>query len=318
MDQKNQNNKIKNDGEDFGKVVDALHKKQKLPPLRTYQGDMAEFIKEKNESVISVNIKEKVREEEKAKILKREQVIIVPKEIPKAEKEVVKEFENEAEKVEESGEIEKLEEVKTESNKIEIPTPPKIIKVPKELSYEITEEKIRPKSRSFGTGIIITAISLLLVVSGAYALLRAFNIMRAERPVDTTEQIEIIPFTNAVTVSNVSKENFKTQIDEVALQNGINILRLHKADGSRIATANNFFNFIGIELPSGLRRDLLPDFAFGKMKDNSLYSTFVVIKIKDFGRAFASLLEWERSMIQDLDFMQTESDIVIQDLLWIS
>lgn len=49
---------------DFGKVIDALHSKQKLPSLRTYQGDMAEFIKEKNESVISIAVKEKERKEE--------------------------------------------------------------------------------------------------------------------------------------------------------------------------------------------------------------------------------------------------------------
>ena len=36
---------------DFGRVIDALHSKQKLPSLRTYQGDMAEFIKSKDESV---------------------------------------------------------------------------------------------------------------------------------------------------------------------------------------------------------------------------------------------------------------------------
>lgn len=52
---------------DFGKVVDALHTKQKLPSLRTYQGDMAEFIKEKNESVVSIALKERKGQEEKQK-----------------------------------------------------------------------------------------------------------------------------------------------------------------------------------------------------------------------------------------------------------
>ena len=50
---------------DFGKVIDTLHSKAKLPSLRTYQGDMAEFIKEKNESVISIAVKEKERKEGK-------------------------------------------------------------------------------------------------------------------------------------------------------------------------------------------------------------------------------------------------------------
>lgn len=57
----------KNDtSKDFGKVIDALHEKKKLSSLRTYQGDMAEFIKSKNESTLSVALKEKKRKEERA------------------------------------------------------------------------------------------------------------------------------------------------------------------------------------------------------------------------------------------------------------
>lgn len=53
---------------EFGKVIDALHSKQKLSSLRTYHGDMAEFIKEKNESTISIALKEKERKEEKEEL----------------------------------------------------------------------------------------------------------------------------------------------------------------------------------------------------------------------------------------------------------
>ena len=47
----------------FGKIIDTLHNQQKLPSLRTYQGDMAEFIKEKNESVVSITVKAKEKKE---------------------------------------------------------------------------------------------------------------------------------------------------------------------------------------------------------------------------------------------------------------
>jgi hypothetical protein len=57
--------KEKSPEENFGKVVDALHNKQKLSSLRTYQGDMAQFIRDKNESVITVAVKEKERKEER-------------------------------------------------------------------------------------------------------------------------------------------------------------------------------------------------------------------------------------------------------------
>lgn len=67
----------KNHKEDFGKVIDALHDKKKLQSLRTYQGDVAEFIKEKDQSVASIVLKEKERKE------KREELEI--KEKPKSE-----------------------------------------------------------------------------------------------------------------------------------------------------------------------------------------------------------------------------------------
>jgi hypothetical protein len=82
----------KENSNEFGKVIDALHSKQKLPSLRTYQGDMAEFIKNKNESVISIAVKTKERKEEKekeeekeeeTKETKKEKLEILPRPTPK-------------------------------------------------------------------------------------------------------------------------------------------------------------------------------------------------------------------------------------------
>jgi hypothetical protein len=65
--EENADEKVAHDSEKFGKVIDTLHNKSKLSSLRTYQGDMAEFIKEKNESVFSITIKEKERKDEREK-----------------------------------------------------------------------------------------------------------------------------------------------------------------------------------------------------------------------------------------------------------
>lgn len=46
------------------KASDILHDHSKLSSLRTYQGDMAEFIHEKDESIASISLKEKIRREE--------------------------------------------------------------------------------------------------------------------------------------------------------------------------------------------------------------------------------------------------------------
>jgi hypothetical protein len=49
--------------EEFGKVIDTLHTKSKLSTLRTYQGDVAEFIKDKNKSTLSIALEEKHKQE---------------------------------------------------------------------------------------------------------------------------------------------------------------------------------------------------------------------------------------------------------------
>lgn len=66
---------------DFGKVIDVLHNKQKLSSLRTYQGDMAEFIKSKDESVISIAVKEKERKEKKEEQAEKLEPLSKPKKI---------------------------------------------------------------------------------------------------------------------------------------------------------------------------------------------------------------------------------------------
>lgn len=58
------NEEKKDNSAEFGQVIDALHSKQKLSSLRTYQGDMAEYISKKNESVISIAVKQKEKERE--------------------------------------------------------------------------------------------------------------------------------------------------------------------------------------------------------------------------------------------------------------
>lgn len=58
-----------------GNIVGALHKASPLPTLRTYQGDVAEFIKEKNESVTSIAVKEK----EKRRAEEREEAVVESK-----------------------------------------------------------------------------------------------------------------------------------------------------------------------------------------------------------------------------------------------
>lgn len=59
------NNQIKTEQDSGGaKLVETLHNKQKLPSLRTYQGDVASAVKDKDESLTSIFFKERKKREE--------------------------------------------------------------------------------------------------------------------------------------------------------------------------------------------------------------------------------------------------------------
>lgn len=299
MDPEKENNKIGDEQEGFGKVVDVLHKKSKLPHLRTYQGDMAEFIKEKNESVISVSLKEKKRREEKEEEKLNEK-------IERERQEPEFPIKNTGQSV-----VEKIEPIQIHQ---------KITEIPKEITKEITNTYKKPKKNSRGiqTNLIITISSILLLSAGVYAIFNVFDTLKYKGDdILPISQGEIIPYTNLVTISNVTRENFRSQIEGISIQNGINILKISDTNGAQIKTSEDFFKFLGILTPGSLERDVSPDFAFGKIKRDDVVSTFLVVQIKDFGRAFSSLLEWEKKMLNDLSFMKDyEEDVLGQNLEW--
>ncbi len=96
MDPENQSNEVKLEGEEAEKdfenkkvegkefLSQELHNKAKLSSLRSYQSDMAEFIKEKNESVLSIAAKEKKRKDEQKN---EEEKLIVKEKKPKPKSE---------------------------------------------------------------------------------------------------------------------------------------------------------------------------------------------------------------------------------------
>ncbi len=65
MDEEKTKEQNESKPDDFGHVIDALHTKSKLSSLRTYQGDVAEYVKDKQESVVSIAVKEKERQEKR-------------------------------------------------------------------------------------------------------------------------------------------------------------------------------------------------------------------------------------------------------------
>lgn len=220
------------------KLVKTLHNKAHLSSLRTYQGDMAEFIKEKNESVISIAVKEKEKKEEKLKLKQIEQ-----KEEP-------------------------------------APTPQK---------------------DGLQVNLTILLSSLVLLVGGSFAFVYVFKFisLRPEPRVEIEQ--EIIPYNTTTNITNATKESLPIQIAEIKGGNGINLLKISGQNGKLISKSQDFFSYFDISLPNDLWRTLSGDYAFGTItQESGTVLPFIVIKVDDFGRSFSAMLEWEKTMKENL------------------
>jgi len=233
------NDKAEETSSKFGRVIDVLHSKSKLPSLRTYQGDMAEFIKKKDESVISIAIKEKERKEEKEKI-----------------------------------------------------------KIP-----------LKQDKKNFSANLVIISLSILLIAGGVLASFYLLKFVQKKPASEVVIKTEIIPYNNLITLTGVTKENLKSELAKLSLINGINAIEIHGADNLPLQNAKDFFAFLEVRLPGALERTLGDRYVFGIISQNKENSSFVVITVDDFGNAFSSMLDWEKSMAEDLSFLSPEENL---------
>ncbi|MEK7635463.1 MAG: hypothetical protein AAB446_03475 [Patescibacteria group bacterium] len=312
------------DSKKFGQVVDTLHSKQKLSSLRTYQGDMAEFIKEKNESVLSIAAKEKKRKEEREKEEKEEK----PKknqltgsegslksrlgrwakfevkgkvEEKNIEPEIESGIKFETEPQSES-ETEKIEEIEDIEEKLEPKAQPKVEPT---IEHRMVPEKEifhKAKNKNTKTNFTLVLGSLLLVALGIFAALYSFKFVKKEPVAQVVITTEVIPYNHSVDLSGVTKENLGSKIAQITPANGVSILRISTVGDATIRKAKDFFNLLDISLPGALIRTLKDQYVVGVISQNNSVSTFLVITVNDFGSAFSSMLDWEVNMEKDLSF----------------
>ncbi len=285
--------KEKSPEQDFGKVVDTLHTKQKLSSLRTYQGDMAEFIKEKNESVLSISAKEKKRQEEREKIEKKKE----------------KEYEEER-KRQEKNRKEKKEENK--ETKIEAKTELKTW-----IKMDEKEEAFhKPKRSGLQMNIVTIISSLLLITLGIFAALYAFKFINKGPVSPVVIKTEIVPYNNSVDLSNVTKESLGQELGKISPSGGITLVKISDTNSLAFEKAANLFNFLGISLPGALGRTLKDQYIVGVISQDKNTSPFLVITVNDFGNAFSSMLEWETTMEKDLSFLNTATTTGTDTFVW--
>jgi hypothetical protein len=210
-------------------LIEVLHKKNATASLRSYQGDIAEAVKQKNESVLSINLKEKKRQDE--------------------------------------------------------------------------ERIVQPKKKVSGNSFLILFLGLFLIVASFYTVTFILGYF-SSGPIKETEVNEnIISFNNKITVSNVTKDSLGIELFKLPRGSGINEIKISGLDGRVLESGVDFLNFLEIEAPPALVRNLEPNYFVGVANFSNVYSPFLIFKVNDFGLAFSSMLEWEESMSRDLAFL---------------
>lgn len=315
------------DSKKFGQVVDTLHSKQKLSSLRTYQGDMAEFIKEKNESVFSIAVKEKNRKEEEEraeqveKIKKDDSIVLDNSLKSKLGKWERSEIKGDFKKKIEEKKVEhiviprmdfkaepKIDEIEDIGGNLEFKVEPKIepkVEEKPKIAFKFEPEKEifhKPKKTGFKMNAIIIFLSLILVVGGVFAALYAFKIAKKEPVAQVVLKTEIIPYNNSVNIFGVTKENLASKISQIKPKNGITVLKIATTSEMTVEKSKDFFNLLEISLPGALMRTLKDPYTVGLFSQSDKIATFLVISVNDFGNAFSSMLDWETNMEQDLSF----------------
>lgn len=223
------------------KLGEVLHNKSPLPSLRSYQGDVAKFIKEKNESVISVAVKEKQKKEKE----------------------------------------EKEQKEKTKAK----------------------EEEGPKKGKGVGVNTTILISSILLVGAGVLAISYVFQFLKQTPKISTTTQTTIVPHNNSVNLSNITANTLRAEILNVNTENGISYIKISSDKGEDFEKISDFINFLKISPPASLMRILDNNYMVGAVNNGARVSPFMVLTIKDFAVAFASMLDWESDMEEELSFI---------------
>ena len=247
----------KEDPNEFGKVIDTLHKQSKLPTLRTYQGDTAEYVKNQNVSAISIATQEKKREEMRAEMEQKIQ------------------------------------------DRAEGPAP-------------------RSQGSSFKINITLTIVILVLLGGGGVASYYIYNAFTKPSvvPVQTTN--EIIPYNNIVSLSEVTSANLESKIEAIEPQSGVTIIKISGIDGKPVAKSADLIKILNstpVNLPGALERTLSGSYAFGILSQAGSRKTFLAFKVNDYGIAFSSMLDWEKSLQDDLAILGN-SDIDLSGFAW--
>ncbi len=244
-----------------------------LKQIRTFQGDVAEALKNQNESLSSIQRAEVMREE-------------------KRREEPVKKYDP----------VEKANFLKPVTI-----TPTAARTAPEEPRKSIPVEQAEEK-QNIKSGILLFLGTLLLIGLGGYGAWYGYGLYKAKIAVpiatefdnkflstDTFVEYDALTLNRDSLIQLVQKEVEKTS------GKGIEQIQFHKgkAENPPLLPTESFLALIRSHAPASLIRAFDPLFMLGTI-GTAPKSSFMLIKLDSFENAYAGMLKWEPSLADDL------------------
>lgn len=164
------------------------------------------------------------------------------------------------------------------------------------------------------TKIILVIGSIILIAAaiyGSYYLIQkkkeseipktSINNIKTFISYDSQSNINVTNMTNANDLTNIinnDKQPSSLQIKALFLTRTINNV-------VEILTSKDFLSLINTTIPGALERSLSDKYLLGEYGDtsnpvNNTTATFLVFETTDYNQAYASMLDWEKTMLRDL------------------
>ncbi|NCU28513.1 MAG: hypothetical protein EOM85_02475 [Candidatus Moranbacteria bacterium] len=197
------------------------------------------------------------------------------------------------------------------------------------------QEDLYKKAEGTKTSKILFFVGgIILIGLAIFGLLFIQNKNKIKEEQSTTEKQKIGTYINydnalfidASDIANIINLTSVLRSHEPEEKDGVNAIFLtEQVDEKNTSLINkdDFISISGITAPTSLTRSLSSSFLLGKYRGGASIggsSTFLIFGVNDYNQAYASMLDWEKSMFKDLfilfDIAISDSDSALFEKDW--
>ncbi len=296
-----------------------------IKSLRTYQGDIAEAIKNQNASVLTIAMAEQQRVGEREDQKEKEE--FKPRTILQRIK---------GEKPKPRTPTPEFVPPRIEPKPKQAPatfTPPPIFNVPPTQSVNVKPSRPEFPSKivfgeapqkkindAFRRDTVTIAISILLILLGVGAV-AGFYFLQKTPPKPAAapaSELTIIPYDTKETIStaDLGRESLLQKLNAIRRGAPIADGSVHYVELTSGATStipistNDLFSILNTNIPGNAIRAFGPNFMFGFYGING-NQPFILISLNSFENAYAGMLEWEKDMNTDVGAIFSPSAVAL-------